>query len=327
LPLRDLKSIFEPVAKQLPLVRRKVVEAIPSNRRLARLKPPAKHLLDKDGKYMRPSIVLLCCGLCGESPEQAVEYAAVMEILHIGSLVFDDVLDDSKIRRGRKTINSLWDDKTAFLTGTHLLLELANRMAFESRAVREVLLETMNSMFRGEVLQFQTREDFDLGEDTYMEIIAGKSASAISGCCRVGALAAGDNAREGLLRDFGMDLGNAFQIRDDVLDLFADPSKLGKELGSDLRDARMTLPLIHSATMSTKSDRRYLKSVFGVNGGRKVDLKRVGEIVENTGSHLFCMEKAHELARSALSKLDKFENSRYKTALEELCQFVVEREY
>lgn len=322
-----LESIIEPVIEYLPLVRQKVVEAIPSDRKLAPLKSPAEHLLNKDGKYLRPALVLLSCGLCGEEPEQAIDYAAIMEILHIGSLVFDDVLDDSKLRRGRKTINFLWDEKTAFLTGTHLLLELASRMAFENKLIRKVLIDTLNSMFRGEVLQFQSKENFDLGEDIYMDIIEGKSASAMSGCCRIGALAAGDTSREPLMAKFGIELGTAFQIRDDVLDLFADPAKLGKELGSDLRDARMTLPLIYSANNSSRSDRRYLKSVFGLNGGRKVDLNRVNEIIRKTGSFSFCMDKARGLVLQAISKLDEFEDSRYKTALETFCRFAVERDY
>jgi len=257
----------------------------------------------------------------------AVDYAAVMELLHIGSLVFDDLLDGSELRRGKETINALWDDQTSLLTGTHMLLESANRIAFESALVRDVLVRTVNSLFQGEVLQFASRENFDLDEKTYMEIITGKSAMLMSACCRMGALAAGDTGREELVGSFGLELGIAFQIRDDVLDLVADPKKLGKKLWSDLRDARMTLPLIHCVRNSTRSDQRFLKSLFGLNNGKKLDLKRAGEIVESTGSVSFSMEKARAWMQKAMSRLDVFEDSKYKRALTALCRFAVGRDY
>ena len=202
-----------------------------------------------------------------------------------------------------------------------------SRMIFESRPVREVLMKVTNAMFVGEVLQFQCREKFDLDEETYMEIIAGKTAAIMSACCQLGALAAGEPSRCETLGAFGLEFGMAFQIRDDLLDIIADQSKLGKALGSDLRDARMTLPLIHCAKNSSREDRRFLKSMFGLNGGSRVDIKRVREITRNAGSVSFCMEKARSLARKATSRLDEFDDSRYKTALADLCRFAVEREY
>jgi octaprenyl-diphosphate synthase len=322
-----LESIMEPVSAELRLVRNRVLDAIPEKPKLAKLSPATRHILGKHGKYLRPALVLLSCGLCGENPDRAVDYGAVMELLHIGSLVLDDLLDGSKLRRGRKTVNARWGNQTALLTGTHLLLEMTNRMAFESKPVREVLVHTLNSMFRGEVMQFEVQKNFNLDEKTYMEIITGKSASAMSACCHVGALAANRKDREDTLNSFGFELGIAFQIRDDLLDLIANPGKLGKKLGSDLQDARMTLPLIHCARNSSKSDLRFLKSVFGSNNGRKLDMARVGELVRNTGSIAYCMKKARAFMKKAIVRLDAFEESQYKRALTALCRFAVERDY
>ena len=176
-------------------------------------------------------------------------------------------------------------------------------------------------------MQFSSHGKFELDEETYMEIITEKSASALSACSRLGALAAGDGARAGVLECFGMEMGIAFQIRDDVLDLVADPAKLGKEPGSDLREARMTLPVIHCARNAGRDDRRFLKSVFGLNNGRKIDIKRVVEIARGTGAIAFCMQRAHELVDKAIPRLDEFEDSPYKRALASLCRFAVEREY
>jgi octaprenyl-diphosphate synthase len=326
-PAPGVDSITEPVSAELALVRSRVLEAVPSVPRLAKLSPAARHILGKNGKYLRPALVLLSCGLCGENPGQAVDCAAVMELLHVGSLVFDDLLDGSELRRGRKTVNALWDNQTALLCGTHLLLETANRTAFESPPVRDVLMGALNAMFQGEVLQFASHGKFDLDEDTYMDIITGKSASMMSACARMGALAAGDSARDKLMGEFGLEFGVAFQIRDDLLDLFADAGKLGKELGSDLRDARMTLPLIHCAKTASRAGRRFLKSIFGTNNGSKMDVKRLAGLMESTGSVTYCMEKAHALIQKALSRLDAFEDSQYKSSLAALCRFAVERDY
>lgn len=332
----SLESILKPVSEQLSLVRKRVADALPPEQKLASILPALRHVLGKRGKYLRPALVLLSCGLCGADPNSALEYAAIAELIHIGSLVFDDLLDGSELRRGRKTINALWGDKTAFLTGTHLLLEVGNRTAFESTPVRDVLMRTLNSMFQGEVLQFESHQDFSLDEETYMEIIAAKTASFISACCRLGALAAGDTGHEEMMGRFGIEVGTAFQIRDDVLDLVAkDPSKLGKKLGSDLRDARMTLPFIHFARSAARSERRYLKSVFGSNNGKKSDLKRVGELMESTGSISYAMGKARAFAEKAASRLEAFGHPQahagsvepYKLALKCFCRFACEREY
>jgi octaprenyl-diphosphate synthase len=322
----DLDSVLEPVARFLPLVRQRVDDALPKKARLAHLAPAVKHMLEKQGKYLRPALVLLSCGACGEDPRLAVEYAAVVELIHVCSLVFDDLLDGSELRRGRKTINAVWGDQTAFLSGTHMLLEASNRMAFENERTRRALMDTLNGMFEGETMQFQSLESFDLGEDAYMEIIAGKSASLMSGCCRMGALAAGAGEVEETLGAFGLELGLAFQIRDDVLDLVADPGKLGKKLWSDLRDARMTLPLIHCARVAASKDRRFLKSVFGCNG-KRIDTRRIGNLVAETGSVGYCMKKANGLAEKAISRLDSLGESGCKAALAALCRFAVERDY
>jgi octaprenyl-diphosphate synthase len=323
----SLRAVMKPVEKQLALVRQRVLDAVPTGGKLAKVSPSASHLLGKHGKYLRPALVLLTCGLCGEEPDQAVEYASVMELVHVCSLVFDDLLDGSELRRGRKTINALYGEQTAFLTGTHILLEASNRMAFEGEPARKVLMRTLNSMFQGEVLQFQSREKFNLSEETYMEIIADKSASAMSACCSMGALAADHAERERDMGSFGLELGVAFQIRDDVLDLVADAGKLGKELGSDLRDARMTLPLIHCVRNTSRSNRRFIKSVFGLNSGRKIDVEKVEEIVEKAGSIAYCMERAHSLKNKAIARLEDFDDSRYKDSLAALCRFAVERDY
>ena len=323
----DLEEILAFISDELALVRGGVADAVPSIPELAKLSPALRHVLDGHGKYLRPALVLFSCGLCGENPEQAVEYAAVMELVHVGSLVFDDLLDGSELRRGRKTVNAIWGEQTALLAGTHMLLEIANRTAFEIVPVREAIMGSLNAMFQGEVLQFASHGKFNLDEKTCMDIIAGKSASAMSACCRMGAVAAGDTGRADLLAGFGQELGTAFQIRDDLLDLFADPGKLGKKLGSDLREARMTFPLIHCAKNCTRADRQFLKRVFGLNGKQKVDMGRVTEIVERAGSLAYCMEKARSLGESAISRLDAFEDSRYKSALSALCRFAVERDY
>jgi len=143
----------------------------------------------------------------------------------------------------------------------------------------------------------------------------------------MGAIAAGNLARQKFMGDFGLEMGIAFQIRDDVLDLVASRGKLGKELGSDLRDARMTLPLIHCARESSSGERRFLKSVFGSNNGRKIDVKRVEELVRSKDSIDYSMRIAHQFAAKALVRLESFEKSEYRDALAALCRFAVVRDY
>jgi octaprenyl-diphosphate synthase len=323
----ELDSILEPVSAEIERAKKRLSEAMPSEKKLFKLSAAVGHVLGKQGKCLRPALVLLSCGLCGEDPARAVEYAAVMELIHIGSLVLDDLLDGSELRRGRKTINARWGEQTALLAGTHLLLEVASRIALDIEPARKLLIRTLDTMFRGEALQFQSQGDFKLGEDTYMEIIRGKSASLMSSCCGMGAIAAGDDARQELMGDFGLEMGIAFQIRDDVLDLVASRGKLGKELGSDLRDARMTLPVIHCARVSTAKERRFLKSVFGSNNGSKIDVKQVEELVRSRDSIAYSMKIADRFAEKALSRLESFEDSEYRDALTALCRFAVLRDY
>src|SRR5450432_133616 len=241
----ELSGLMECIAPQLAAVEKRFAAELRSD--IACVNTLIKHVSRFRGKMLRPTLVLLSGKACGELNEAHTVLATVVEMVHMATLVHDDVLDDAELRRKGATINHLRGNEAAVLLGDYLIshsYHLCSSM--ESQFASRVIGRTTNQVCEGELLQINNRNNFDLDEETYLQIITLKTAVLCAACCLLGAKYAG--ASEGVveqMRQYGMCLGTAFQIQDDILDIIGDQTTVGKTLGIDVQKGKMTLPMIH----------------------------------------------------------------------------------
>ena len=286
-----------------------------------------RHQMRKKGKQIRPVLVFLTAGLCGKIDDNAFTAATMAELIHTATLVHDDVVDEADERRGIMTINAAWNNKVAVLIGDFLLakglLTAINRDAFDFLRAAS---NTIQMMSEGELLQIQKSRENDLSEETYFNIIRGKTASLLSVCCEFGALAAkAGEEKADKMKIFGEKLGLAFQIKDDIIDYIGTTSVIGKRAGNDLKEKKITLPLIKA--LKHVDDKKAKSVVKKIKGG-KLSSDNIDEIIsfvnDNGG-----IEESYASASSILNEakiiLDDFAPSIYKTSLMELTEFIVKR--
>ncbi|UCD84231.1 MAG: polyprenyl synthetase family protein [Deltaproteobacteria bacterium] len=292
------------------------------------------HIINAGGKRLRPALVLLSSRACNYRGSKSVSMAAAVELIHVATLVHDDLLHDSVLRRGKETVNAKWDPETALLVGDNLYLKTLsiianNKDLLENNSnikVLRLILDTAYSIFQGEVHQFAKKDDFDISEKEYFQIIEGKTASFISACCRAGAfLADSPEAAEKKFARYGLNLGIAFQIVDDLLDLVADHRQLGKSVGSDFRDGRCTLPYIHFLREAQPAERKQLLSFLKPEARKKVRTSSVTKLLEKNNSIDYSYQIAEKYASRAKKELASIPESPAKESLINLCDYVVQR--
>jgi len=277
-----------------------------------------EHIVLSGGKRLRPRLVLLSFRAAGgEDISQAVPVAAAVELLHTASLVHDDINDRSDLRRGRTTVNARWGDNLALLAGDFLFIRLLNLIAdFESRIIR-VVADSCLALVEGETLQVLTLGDTQMTEETYLRIVGQKTASLFSACAELGGIMAGGAGQlVAALREYGYNLGVAFQIRDDTLDLVSRTETLGKPVASDLGQGKMSLATLFALRRSEKA-RELLASG---------DTGRAIQLLRDTGAIEYAMLRAREYSERARSALSVLAASDARQALVDLTDFVVARE-
>ena len=374
----ELHRIYGPIKDDLRAVEEKLYRLVPTG--LEPISTVERYILDNGGKRLRPALVLLSAkAVCSSTTsdagdswngrdavslgERAVAFAAAAELIHAATLVHDDLLDGSVLRRGHGTINSRWGNEIAVLLGDHLYLKATEILTSESvlnpdksedfkqvHRASNFMLQTVAKIFKGEVLQHQKRGKLSTTEEDYFSIIECKSASFISACCMIGALLDGDSCpgADERLAGYGHNLGMAFQVRDDVLDLLGDEGRIGKAVGSDLKDGRLTLPVIHLMANAKDGDRGYFESILGSSTGRgstlfsrwrknshrrnhngfdKKQLQRIGELLLDYGSVAYSMDVASKFAEKAKKHLESIPVSQARESLVSLADQVVTREY
>ncbi len=267
-----------------------------------------EHLLFMRGKLFRPTLLLLSSSVGGEAHDDALTLAAVVELVHLATLVHDDAVDHSVLRRGLPTVNALWTHQVAIIMGDYLysraVSELARVGNLEALAV---LANAANEMSVGEMRQLTSYDALDFSEDDYYRLIAAKTASLMSASCEMGALAGVPAYRDSLAR-YGHNLGMAFQIADDLLDYTGTEAVTGKPTGHDLRERKVTLPLVGALGRATPGEEREIRSFFTLSDPIDEDIARVVGIVAERGGLAYARERAAqyaELARSALDELDE----------------------
>ena len=286
----------------------------------------AEHLVAAGGKRLRPMLLLLAARALGHGGPDAHQLAAVVEFIHTATLLHDDVVDESDLRRGRKTANALFGNAASVLVGDFLYSRSFQLMVELDRLpVMRILADTTNAIAEGEVLQLLHVRNPDTDEPAYLKVIERKTAVLFAAATRLGALLAGaDESTQQRLHDYGMALGYAFQIADDVLDYSADEAALGKHLGDDLAEGKATLPLIHAILHSDDATRDRLRAI--VEAGEVEAMPEVLAAIEATGGLAYSRSRADDYADAAERALDGLGDNDAVAALRGLARYAVRRD-
>jgi len=289
----------------------------------------AAHVVKSGGKRLRPLLVILSSRLSGYTGNDHLVLGNVVEYLHAATLLHDDVLDDASLRRGSPSANRVWGNHLAVLGGDFLYTTAFDLLLSSApREIIRVLCRCSLDMIDGEVLQRRWRNRPDISEETYLAVVARKTASLISGCCRTGALLAGaDASRVEALGRFGSSLGTAFQVIDDTLDYLADPARLGKAIGGDLRQGTVTLPLIHLLRREGLAAEQ--SRIRGLIERGEVDDTGTAEIAALLREHRCgesAMARAREFAADARLAIEPLRGTELHSALTAAADFVINRD-
>lgn len=287
----------------------------------------AEYIIAGGGKRLRPALVFLAAGATGYRGEHHVELATVVEFIHTATLLHDDVVDESELRRGRKTANAEFGNAASVLVGDFLYSRAFQMMvAVRSMRVMEVVADATNAIAEGEVLQLLNARNLAITEAAYLDVIRRKTAKLFEAAAQLGAIVgeAPPEIEQGLAR-YGLHLGTAFQLVDDVLDYSGDAAHTGKNLGDDLRQGKPTLPLIHVLQRGSAEQAALVRSA--IEGGGRDNFGAVLEAIRATGALEYVRNKAKDEARLAREAISALSNSRYRDSLLELSAFAVERDY
>jgi octaprenyl-diphosphate synthase len=321
----DLTGIVQLVEEDLEAVNRMIAERLRSD--IALINQLASYIINSGGKRLRPVTLLLAAGACQQKTEAHINLAAIVEFIHTATLLHDDVVDDSDMRRGKATANELWGNSASVLVGDFLYSRSFEMMVeIGSMRVMEIMAKTTNQIAEGEVLQLINCGSPDTTEERYLDTIRRKTAKLFESAAQLGAVASNQSSSvEHAMADYGLYLGTAFQLIDDVLDYGTDSDELGKNIGDDLAEGKPTLPLINAMARGTPAQKELLREAIS-NGGLEY-IERVQEAIESTGSLAYTARRARNEAEKAQRALSIVPESPYKQALMDLAVFAVERNY
>jgi octaprenyl-diphosphate synthase len=287
----------------------------------------SQYIVESGGKRLRPALVILAGSHFGASKPHTHEAAAVIEFIHTATLLHDDVVDESDLRRGRRTANSQFGNAAAVLVGDFLYSRAFQMMVeIGSMRVMQVLAEATNVIAEGEVLQLLNIHNSGTNEEEYLRVVRYKTAKLFAAACQVGAILGGASEQdERALTEYGMRVGTAFQLIDDVLDYSGDLSETGKNIGDDLAEGKPTLPLIYALNHGNAAQAAVIRRAIE-EGGRD-DMPAVVEAISATGALDYARDQAHVEARTAADAIAGLKDSVYRDALLQLCAFAVERRF
>ncbi len=286
----------------------------------------ARYIIRQKGKKIRPLLVLLSAKISGGITERTYRGALLVELLHTATLVHDDVVDNADKRRGFWSVNKVFKNKAAVLMGDYLLSRgLMIAVEGKDYDFLGVITNSVRRMSEGELLQIQKTRKLDIDEETYFKVISDKTASLLETCCEIGALSAAQNeVYSSAMKKFGDSIGIAFQIRDDILDYEGKSSLIGKPIGGDIKEKKITLPLIYSLEQVSNGEASKIKSLIK-NGNDKESIKKIIEFVQRHKGIEYAFNTAHAYSLKAKESLKVFPASPAKLALEALVDFIIER--
>lgn len=290
----------------------------------------SNYIIGSGGKRLRPQMVLMAAGACGLDPDtesHPVTVAAIIEFIHTATLLHDDVVDASELRRGKGTANAVWGNEAAVLVGDFLYSRSFEMMVeVQNLEVMSILASTTNRIAEGEVMQLLNVREPGISEEQYIQVIEAKTARLFQAATELGAVLAGESADiRAALASYGMHLGTAFQIADDVLDYQSDSETMGKNIGDDLAEGKTTLPLIYAMRDGTPAQAELIADTIREGGLER--LAEVMDVIARTDALNQSMRRASESATRAVEALSVLPASRYRDALEQIARYSVERSF
>jgi octaprenyl-diphosphate synthase len=320
----DLQEVFGLYEPELKIIEDRLKDIFKNN--ASPIPIIGKHLTDSGGKRLRPLLVLLSTEIAGFKGNARLDFAGIIESIHTASLLHDDVVDSADVRRGKLPAHSIWGNQIVILVGDFLYAN-ALRLAVQQKnqKIIEALSEATTMMTEGEILQLTKTGDPDITEEEYFNIISAKTGALISAACRIGAILGSlPEEEENSLSRFGMKTGTAFQMVDDILDYMADEGKLGKRLGKDLREGKITFPIIYLLKTATDKEAGEVKNIIKDNL-KQGDLKRIRELFRKHNAIELSFKKARRLISAAKAELDIFPDSPAKEALFTIADYMLFR--
>jgi len=318
MPFSNLNSILSAIEKEID---------IHLHARTPLAKKISEYVLKSGGKRLRPLLFVLSARLCGYETGFEIKLSPIFEYLHVATLVHDDVIDNAHLRRGKPAANVIWGNTVAILTGDFLLasaLELAASSG--NLEMVKILSQTTSLLAQGEILEIVKSNSLDLTEEEYLEIITGKTAVLMAAACRLGAVLAGaDKEKEKALETYGHNLGLAFQIIDDVLDYIGSEKEFGKPIGHDLKEGKVTLPLIYALNQASFQEKEKMKELF--DRRREDDIAALIAFVKEKQGDDLAIKKAYSFIEKAKCALEVFPDDSQKQILMEIADFVIKRRF
>jgi octaprenyl-diphosphate synthase len=323
----DIKEVTSSVSEELKVFQERYKSVLHSSNSL--VDKVTRYVLKQQGKQIRPLLVLLSAKVCGQVVDVSYRGAIMIELLHSATLIHDDVVDGAEMRRGIPSINALWKNKISVLIGDYLLSKgLLYSLENNDFQSLRLVSEAVRRMSEGEILQIQKTRSLDITEDDYLSVIADKTGSLIATSCAIGAASSTSSGEDiASLKSYGEFLGLAFQIRDDLLDYTGDSRKTGKQLGIDIKDRKITLPLIFALQHSDKGEQNKIKTILKSSKKRSVRSREVIDFVRQKGGLDYAAQVAEGFADKALESISHFPESDAKRSLQLLVDFVMKRQH
>jgi len=323
--MMDIDHIRELIAADMGKVNRLIEESLYSE--VGLIDQLGHYIINSGGKRLRPAVVLLSSRVFSYQGEQHINLAAIIEFIHTATLLHDDVVDASLLRRGHETANQRWGNEASVLVGDFVYSRAFQMMVnTDSMRVMQILAETTNTIAEGEVQQLINRQDPDTSQENYLKVIRHKTAKLFEAAAQLGAVIANRSEKEvEAMAAYGRHLGTAFQLIDDVLDYSSSAEELGKNIGDDLAEGKPTLPLLYAMWNGNEEEAKIIRDA--IEHGGLEHIEQIKETINSTGAIAYTAKIADEEAKLAINELKELPASEYLDALYALARFSVDRQY
>tara|TARA_B100000427_G_scaffold327566_1_gene338603 strand:+ start:218 stop:1195 length:978 start_codon:yes stop_codon:yes gene_type:complete len=321
-----LDKIIIPIAGDLLQYEKEFKAALDSEVKL--INSVSNYLIKNKGKSFRPILTLLCSRLCGQPTINTYKAAAMMELLHVATLIHDDIVDDAKTRRGKPSIKQIWKNKISVLMGDYILSKaLINMVSLKDFEALDLISKTAEKLSAGEILQMEKSITRNMTKNIYYDMINQKTASLISSSCELGAITTSkSDIDRKATSEYGKNLGMAFQIKDDLFDFLGSEFQTGKESGGDVKKNMLTLPLIYSIESTSRKERNRLKAIIRKKKKSSETIMEIKEIIEKSGGFNYANKKLDEFSSNAIDSISSYNDGEIKNSLIELVHFNKDRD-
>tara|TARA_Y100000814_G_scaffold238022_1_gene182258 strand:- start:676 stop:1653 length:978 start_codon:yes stop_codon:yes gene_type:complete len=321
-----LDKIIIPIAGDLLQYEKEFKAALGSEVKL--INSVSNYLIKNKGKSFRPILTLLCSRLCGQPTINTYKAAAMMELLHVATLIHDDIVDDAKTRRGKPSIKQIWKNKISVLMGDYILSKaLINMVSLKDFEALDLISKTAEKLSAGEILQMEKSITRNMTKNIYYDMINQKTASLISSSCELGAITTSkSDIDRKATSEYGKNLGMAFQIKDDLFDFLGSEFQTGKESGGDVKKNMLTLPLIYSIESTSRKERNRLKAIIRKKKKSSETIMEIKEIIEKSGGFNYANKKLDEFSSNAIDSISSYNDGEIKNSLIELVHFNKDRD-